>query len=239
MIKHLKIIKLIQIGVLIGASLMLLGPEISRMLTSHFPDHADLWKYLGKFRVVIGMSSLVILFFSLKWIWRPFWKIKGLNSLLSKVIAPDLNGEWDVKLESNFPIIEKLTKSAKGKRTFDIASSDIKLPDLSIHNFNATIDQSWEDIDIKFLPNGDSPLQKSETLTCSFFKSKRPDRQGLTYVYKQESDTNSNTDDESFFGAAELIISDDAQSMTGHYWTKRQWQKGLNTAGKVTFSKKK
>lgn len=239
MIKHLKIVKLIQIGVLLGASLMLLGPEIARILTSHFPELADFWKHLEKFRVVIGTASLVILVLSSKWVWRPFWKIKGLNSLLSKVIAPDLNGDWDVKLESNFPVIEKLKKSAKGKRTFDVANSDIKLPDLSLHEFDATINQSWEDIKIEFLPNGASPLQKSDTLTCSFFKSTRPDRQGLTYVYKQESDTNSNTDDESFFGAAELIIADDGQSMTGHYWTKRQWQKGLNTAGKITFTKKR
>jgi len=163
MIKHLKIVKLIQIGVLLGASLMLLGPEIARILTSHFPDLADLWKHLEKFRVVIGTASLVILVLSLKWVWRPFWKIKGLNSVLSKVIAPDLNGDWDVKLESNFPVIEKLKKSAKGKRAFDVANADIK----------------------------------------------------------------------------ELIIADDAQSMTGHYWTNRQWQKGLNTAGKITFTKKR
>ena len=149
-----------------------------------------------------------------------------------------MNGEWNVKLESNYPILEKLKKSAKGKRVFDVASADIKLPDLSVHEFDASINQSWEDVKIEFRPNGNSPLQKSETLTCSFFKSKRPDRQGLTYVYRQESNTSSNTDDESFYGAAELIIADDAQSMSGHYWTKRQWQKGLNTAGKITFTRK-
>lgn len=238
MIKHLKLFKIIQFGVLLGASLMLLGPEIARTLTINFPEHSDLWKHLGKFRVILGTASLVVLFFSLKWVWRPFWKIKGLDKVLSKSIAPDLNGEWNVKLESNYPILEKLKKSAKGKRVFDVASADIKLPDLSVHEFDASINQSWEDVKIEFRPNGNSPLQKSETLTCSFFKSKRPDRQGLTYVYRQESNTSSNTDDEIFYGAAELIIADDARSMSGHYWTKRQWQKGLNTAGRITFTRK-
>ena len=108
---------------------------------------------------------------------------------------------------------------------------------MSVHKFQVEIDQTWDDVVIKFLPNDKNPLRHSETLTCSFFKSTHPKTRGLVYVYRQENDEYGLTDDEMFFGAAQIEILEDGKTMTGYYWTRRQWQIGLNTAGKIQFNK--
>lgn len=217
---------------------MMFGPEIAKKLGLVFPEFGWLWIKLGSLRVIVGLCSCIVLLFSLKTIWRLAWKTPILGTLLSNRIGPDLNGDWEVILESNFPVLEKLRNSAKGKRSFDIVADRTKIPELAVHRFDAEIDQSWENITIRFLPNSETSIKLSETLVCSFFTSTRPKKQGLTYVYRQENVEYGITDDEVFFGAAELEIAADGKTMTGYYWTKRQWQLGMNTAGKIRFIKK-
>ena len=56
----------------------------------------------------------------------------------------------------------------------------------------------------------------------------------LTYVYEQNTPIPAMTDVETHFGAAKLVIDmDNFEHVEGIYWTRRNWQIGLNTAGRL------
>jgi len=62
----------------------------------------------------------------------------------------------------------------------------------------------------------------------------------ISYLFQGEVPNPESTDDALYDGAAKLaIIFNDSGEMTlsGHYWTNRAWQRGLNTAGLIRLTR--
>lgn len=173
-------------------------------------------------------------------VWRLFWKLPILGPWLSRVIFPDLNGEWRVIVRSNWPIIDKMRNAAKYKDEprFDPVNEAHQRPDLQSTEFLAIIEQKWLGTEISFKPNQKTPLQSSTTLSAELIGKEGAEAKRVALIYRQANRAlPAHSDEHSFLGAALLYVSDDGKSLTGNYWTNRSWDKGLNAAGEITFTK--
>lgn len=99
------------------------------------------------------------------------------------------------------------------------------------------ISQNWFKINIRF--DGDDSYSNSDTVFVYPEKDRETNRHFLTYVYKNNSPNNLSTDEQMHFGSARLELDDKASfsEMQGHYWTNRNWKRGLNTAGIISAKK--
>jgi len=192
------------------------------------------------FRVIVSVVDMLILsiFFSNP-IWRLIWNRTGpLGRWLSKSIFPDLNGTYDVSLESNWPIVKQmLDASRKEAEPFDPFSLDQKAPVLLTVELEAVIEQSWFEINMWMYPKApNAVIKRSRTLATIPIKAQGCSEKELIYVFEQENDSRAPTDDATHMGAARLKISrEDHRTLSGEYWNNRAWQRGVNAAGRLTL----
>ena len=187
------------------------------------PDTLKLW-----WRV---LSTLPATFALLTWAlgststWRLIWK---KFPALNRWIFPDLNGEWETLMVSNF---SQMAKYHPDFRKLKKEKINNKIPG------KFRISQSWFSINIRF--DGDDKYSNSDTVFVFPEKDKETNRYFLTYVYKNNTPDNRPTDEQMYFGSARLEIDDKASfnEMSGHYWTNRNWKRGLNTAGSISAKK--
>jgi len=167
-----------------------------------------------------------------------------LGRWLSNKVFPDLQGTWNVTLQSNWPIVKQLRDAAKSKDIlFDPLDENEALPELAETKFDVEIRQSWFRTEIRFLPNSDSPLLESETMSVEFFK-KENGRKSVVWMFKAWNKEGNEsrlalTDVPYYHGTAKLNLNADANELTGRYWQDRSWHLGLNAAGLVKISKVK
>ncbi|MCC5865932.1 MAG: hypothetical protein JJU31_12480 [Wenzhouxiangella sp.] len=173
--------------------------------------------------------------------WRLLWKLPALGPWLSDKIFPDLNGEWIVTIQSNWPIVECLKlAAASNETTFDPIND--KLPDLLEATFAVKIRQSWFRTDVEFLPNEKTPLLKSDSIAVEFLKAENG-KKSVAWVYEQVNKQDNAqrlevTDQARFYGSAVLDVSEDALQLQGQYWQNRSWNRGLNAAGLIVLKRK-
>lgn len=182
------------------------------------------------------------LFFALIFVtpaWRLIWRaIPQLNDW----VFPDLNGEWDVEVCSNWPRIDRLLKSAAGEEApIDMRLGDVSnLPPLMPNKMRARITQSWAHIHIYFWnPNGNTPIKDSDTFVVEPIRGTEKSRPSLSYLFKQQSETDEVSDDPVFFGAATLDIQPGHKLMEGKMWSNRMWRRGMNTAASLRYVRAK
>ena len=211
---------------LLSTNLPVLGAPAASIFTSRMVA-AIIWILLAAVIVLPG--------------WRLVWKLPlGIGSWFRNRVFPDLNGEWSVTVQSNWPIIEKLKSAAVAAEiTFDPFNDEI--PDLLEASFDVKIKQSWFRTDVEFLPNEKTPLLSSKTISVEFFKSENGTK-SIAWVYEQINKQDNSqrlavTDQPRFFGSAVLTVNEDATEIQGHYWQNRSWDRGLNAAGLVVLNK--
>ena len=202
--------------------------------------------YLGHSQTAVTPSWVVLAvqgFFGLillSPVWRRLWK---LLPSLNQWIFPDLSGEWEFAVESNWSRLVYLCDAADGKQAaFDIRTVDESSlpPLLTTPTMKAVIKQSWLSIDMEVTnPNSNSPIQQSHTV---FIEPKRgigSERHSIFYVFRQENKMASITDERSFYGAARLTWNPEKGILEGIMWTHRSWERGINTAAHVTMTRVK
>ena len=183
---------------------------------------------------VLGVQAVVAIIF-LTPAWRLVWLI---CPPLNRWFFPDLNGEWDVEGQTNWPRIDATLKAANG----EIANIDMRngeesvLPLLGNTLMRARITQSWVNIKVTLWnPKGLGPIKESHTLSVQPFRGDEG-RHGLVYVFEQENDTTVVSDDRKFLGAARIVLDrDDIKLLCGQMWTDRMWRRGMNTAAEIRF----
>jgi hypothetical protein len=190
------------------------------------------------FSLTVALVQLVFMLVFITPLWRIIWRrVPKLNEW----IYPDLNGDWDVELQSNFPRIDALLSSAKG----DAPSVDFRngnesvLPPLGTYKMRARIRQSWAEIEIDLWnPRDEGPIKNSKTLIVEPFRGSGG-RHGLAYVFEQTNETDAVSDDSKFRGAAWIERDrDDANVLCGRMWTDRMWRRGMNTAAELRFTRR-
>lgn len=179
----------------------------------------------------------------LRWLWAPMatgiaattlLTLLGQTSLFPAVcrlgllrkVLPDLDGTWEGTLESNWPQIAARLPHAvpvAGKLMPVLATVRIKARLLSV---SMTLDAH-------------SKYSSSDTVLVGLERHGAGEGTCLTYVYANRTAKPEGTDSSDHLGAARLHLNDDGGVLTlrGPYWTNRNWQKGLNTAGLATFRK--
>ena len=206
-------------------NLPVLGAPIASLLTSRVIA-VVIWGSVALFIVVPG--------------WRLFWKLPLLGPWLANRIFSDLNGEWTVTLQSNWPVVNCLKIAAASEEiTFDPFVDE--LPNLLEASFEVKIKQTWFRTDVTFLPNEKTPLLSSETISVEFFKSENG-KKSVAWVYKQTNKRDNTqrlavTDQPKFYGSAILDVIEDATELQGQYWQNRFWDRGLNAAGIITLKR--
>lgn len=168
----------------------------------------------------------------------PLWRLVWRWTPLGRWFYPDLNGEWDVEVRTNWPRIDATLRAANGETgPVDVRLADEDtLPPLQSMTLRATIVQSWARmrIDVRN-PSGDSPIKASKTVAVEPFRGEEG-RHGLIYVFEQESANTSVADDRIFYGAARIVVDQSGPDiLCGSMWTDRMWRRGMNTAAEVRF----
>lgn len=168
-------------------------------------------------------------------VWRCLWSLPAIGPFLSKKVFPDLNGEWEFEMSSNWPIIEAMRNaSSAGTHTFDVLSPLTDLPALQKSNLPVLIEQNWREVKVTVKPTGQSVLQVSKTLSVDLLAANELDGKRLAWTFKQTNkQPRAHSDVESFLGSALLEVSDDGRTLEGHYWNNRSWDRGLNPAGTI------
>jgi len=171
-------------------------------------------------------------------VWRFLWK---KFPKLEQWIYPDLNGEWDVSLASNRSRTEQILSAAKsGKMKFDIESCDeSELAELLQLKLRATILQTWWKIEIRIWnPENDSPIKQSRSFAAYPIRKKGMLPHRLSYLFEQLNETSKLADDGIFQGAASLEYDINERELIGLFWTARKWDRALNTAGRISYTRR-
>lgn len=175
-----------------------------------------------------------------RWVWARSKAISFLPDLNDKVF-PDLNGEWEMVLESNWSRQEQLLNAAGDRReAFDprTCNSDDLAP-LKRMTLKAKIAQSWWSIKMTVTnPAANSPIKESSTYIVMPRKKTENRLPSLCYFYDQTNDTDNQADDVVFSAAACLTYELKKDTLEGTFWTARQWRRAINTAGKITLTRK-
>ena len=141
---------------------------------------------------------------------------------LINALVPDLDGEWRAELTSNWPEIAK--------------AYDLPQPKTALTNAKIIINVRLLWVRIELI--SDSKYSESDTVAVRILKNQEHGDVSLHYVYKNETPIAESTDSSAHLGAASLKLkghSGEEKYLDGHYWTNRNWEKGLNTAGRITM----
>ena len=208
------------------------------------------WSHWWPFLVGLGLFLIY---------WKPFWRLvwrwpPAGRILLGERYFPDLNGEWDVTLRSNWPVIEAMKEAARqeGAPAFEPAGEP-KL--LEIGGMSATIDQGFGGVSMRMQSKrvmrgeasgqetGRTVIDESHTIAFDLIPATREERARLAYVYRQHNNRaamDQQTDEANFLGAAMLEVCEEAgeQVLRGVYMTNRSWPRGLNPAGEIEMRRR-
>jgi SMODS-associating 2TM, beta-strand rich effector domain len=188
---------------------------------------------------VVAVQAVVTIIFATP-LWRAVWRwFPSLNHY----VYPDLNGEWDVELETNWPRIDRTLKAANGEELpIDMREGpEEALPALGNMVMRARIKQTWLTMKMDLWNPaglGASPIRESQTLLVAPFQGE-DGRHGLAYIYEQENATDVVSDDAKFKGAAWIVRDrDDPNVLCGRMWNDRMWRRGMNTAAELRFTRR-
>lgn len=163
--------------------------------------------------------------------WRLIWrKFPALN----EHVFPDINGIWVGSSESNWPIIECVNHAAL---TGEKVSAE-KLGQIQLKADKMVLEIKASLFCVKVKGKLSSTAGDSYSLSSSMLRKHDADTVNLVYVYEQVTPEPKTSDQDAHRGAADLAWSASTPNLlTGIYWTRRMWWKGLNTAGNFKLTK--
>ena len=171
-------------------------------------------------------------------LWRCAWRY---FPKLNDWVYPDLNGEWDVEVQSNWPRIDAMVRAANNEApTINVRTGpEQALPPLGLFMMRARITQSWLKMKVVLWnPAGTSPIKESVTTLLEPFRGSEG-RHGLGYIFEQENETDVISDDTHFHGAARIVRDrDNPNVLCGRMWSDRMWRRGMNTAANLKFTRR-
>lgn len=182
----------------------------------------DAWDYIsiGLRSITVVITLLALLGETLPvvpWIASRKWVQKLLPNTL-----PHLHGEWRAKLTSNWPTIATAHGLPAGINGPTLANVSIK-----VRLFTLRVELT-----------SDSKYSESKTKAVRILRNLEDGDISLHYIYWNDTPEAKETDSSNHQGAASLKLKRSNESqpfLDGHYWTNRNWEKGLNTAGRISM----
>jgi predicted pore-forming effector associated with SMODS systems len=189
-------------------------------------------KYEWARNVALGLMVLVVVFFGMSGYrapWRILWR---RFPQLNEWVFPDLNGVWLGETKSNWPIIENLRNAAIANESGDLDTIE-RIP-LKNTTIAIRIQADW--FRIRIWARTDGVNGTAESLLVKASKNVRTRDFEISYLYEQKTPAPAPTDSDNHPGAAMLeIVPGDQSVLSGEYWTRRNWARGMNTAGLLTL----
>lgn len=239
MIKFVQFRSILGVSALITLLLLALVPVIDPLVRNYLPFPEAISAILNSARfIALAVAAFVTLFF---WnpVWRFFWKLPLIGALLADKFFPDINGDWKITVESNWPTVDAMRQAARDNSSdrFDVLDENATFPSLSKYKFNGRIEQSWRSTSLEIFPNPAGPLNDSRTLAVDLIQGTDSEPKRIAWVFRQTNKAQIEaTDEDNFLGAALLrVISKD--ELDGYYWNNRSWRKGLNAAGLIKMTR--
>lgn len=211
-----------------------LGLFLIRGLALEYGIEVRIW-------AVVSLVWPVLLLLSVNWLWRKIWWVSKRVSLLpdlNEKVFPDLNGKWRVELQSNFSRQQQLLEAAKDRRkSFDpVTCSADQLAPLMPRELDAEIEQTWWSMKLTVTDTAEStPIKQSDTYHFMPIKKSEKHPASISYFFDQKNDTDEQSDVERFNGAATLEYNPQTDTLSGTFWTARNWRRAMNSAGQLTL----
>ena len=169
--------------------------------------------------VVLSVPVLTLLVGSSGY-WSPWRLLFRHAPFLQKMFMPDLNGVWVGETRSN---IDRMLEDHVATEPSMAALRPTRVKFRIRHSF------------LGFMLEGKTEATNGDSRSVvGTIQRNGEGRWVLSYIYDQLVRDPSPTDETTHIGAAELNYTQEAPNrLEGHYWTRRMWHKGLNTAGVV------
>jgi len=147
----------------------------------------------------------------------------------------DLGGLYRIEMTSNWPAIKRLTEAANSTSSiFNVFDPEALPPTKAVTGF-AILEVGLFGLKIRMKMNstGNDSVSRGEDIRKDDAR-----RAILRYVFVQTNapHATASTDEPQHSGAAELVFDPKADKIgvfSGKYWTNRNYQKGMNTAGDI------
>ncbi|WP_456152451.1 Cap15 family cyclic dinucleotide receptor domain-containing protein [Metapseudomonas otitidis] len=152
-----------------------------------------------------------MVFFAVKLFGMHAWRVPGLAYLLNNYVGPDLRGDW--KSSVKYTGDDGQIKSKE-------LSFVIKM---SVFDFSMTM-------------NSEDGYSSSHVVSSKLLRDELLGGFVLYYVFESEVSNPVSKDVGSFQGAAKLRVNSSGP-LKGVYWTNRNWQNRLQTAGHVELTR--
>ncbi len=178
-------------------------------------------------------SIILFLLFGLSHKWAPWRVIWRVFPVLNDLVFPDLNGVWRGTTRSNWPAINAMRSAAKGAGGLDLDALPAMAP--REDSIEITITASLFNFRIEAKLAGTEG--RSHSLGERVTRDERRANFELSYIYRQSTPAPAATDESSHEGAATLDFDRKAATLSGHYWTRRSWTFGYNTAGRLVLTR--
>ncbi|SMH30263.1 hypothetical protein [Mesorhizobium australicum] len=182
----------------------------------------DMTGYARTVSFAITGAAAFIMILGTSPLWRVFWKI---FPFLNTWVFPNISGEWAFIAESNIKEI------AAFHPDLDPAKVKVRI------RGTMTIRQSLFAISMSLTGDGDYSM--SDTLFVKPIKEAGTGRFYVTSVFRNSTPHPQPSDEQMHMGAAyiEILATRHPPEMKGVYWTNRNWQKGMNTAGTIKLTR--
>ena len=192
-------------------------------------------------RVASGVITAFILLGSVPFVFRFFWKC---YETIFPSSYPDISGTWTGTVTSNYSVHNAIRNAAiSTAETLDpLDPSQITSIDLQTFDAKLTIKASLLKIDLIMEVAGLTDTSESFSIAASPQVAQNSEAHGLAYIYKSKHYNKAADDEATHTGAAEVQLRKNANGeleMKGIYWTARNWRRAGNTAGILTFVRKK
>ncbi|WP_039011214.1 hypothetical protein [Pseudomonas brassicacearum] len=172
-------------------------------------------------KVAVGVSTIVLLGVGQTPMFPWICKLPFLRNFF-----PPIDGDWLVTIRSNWNVVRQLSGQPTGAALFEKQGK-------------VTITSRLFGIRMKF--QSDDKYSKSSTTIVGVRRDPEHGTIELNYSYLNVTRNPEVTDSGCHLGSARLEVHDGDGGVTldGEYWTNRNWNKGLNTAGMIFFERLK
>ena len=205
---------------LLAGGIAVVAAAVTMFTTGPAADMGPLlWQMWTSIGTGVTLGALLLFGVGSTGLFPRLCRMRPLNGRL-----PDLDGMWQGALVSNWPLVSaRMQEAPAGPAAQPVpATLRVKARLLTVH-LSLETDNRYSD---------------SETVLVGVSKS-GGDVPCLAYLYLNRTPSPLPTDTGTHHGAARLELrnEDGVPTLRGTYWTDRNWEKGLNTAGTAVFQK--
>lgn len=183
-----------------------------------FNDFASFWSIA---KISMGIATVVLLSGGQTPLFPKICKLP-----LVRKYFPPIDGVWQVTIRSNWNMVRQIIGKPIGDALF------VKQGKITITSRLFSVRMNFQ---------SDDKYSKSSTTIVGVRRDPEHGNIELNYSYHNITRNPEVTDSSCHYGSARVEVHDDKEGITldGEYWTNRNWNKGLNTAGMIFFERLK